>query len=202
MNERMWKLTQPIACEKRYDEFVACKGLKAYGIDVSEEVVLEIGAKIKRNAKKILDQLCSVAPQTLIHADYRADNVILLKEGGSCAVLDWQLHSTGPAAYDLVDVMIKSMTVADGVASSEALLRTYHQTLVAKGVKDYSWEQLNTDFRYCILQHAMLVFDIGQDGIGADGQLVADWLAFDLCRCMLARLVAAIVDLNCCALLD
>ena len=107
----------------RYEEFLASKGLKAYDIGIDEEIVLEIGAKIFKNAKYILEQLCSHAPQTLIHADYRADNFMLL-HSGSCAVLDWQLHSTGPGAYDLVDVMIKSMTVDDGVSNCEQLLKS------------------------------------------------------------------------------
>ena len=48
----------------------------------------------------------------------------------------------------------------------------------------------------------MLVFDIGLDGIGADGQLIDDWLAFDLLRCMFKRLVTAVVDLKCLDLLN
>mmetsp|Transcript_35096 Transcript_35096/g.76072 ORF Transcript_35096/g.76072 Transcript_35096/m.76072 type:complete len:499 (-) Transcript_35096:104-1600(-) len=187
--------------QSRYEEFVASKGLKVYDIGVSEEVVLEIGAKVKANAAKILHHLTVVAPQTLIHADYRADNMILL-HSGSCAVLDWQLHCTGPGAYDLTDIMVKSMKAADGVSCSEELLRHYHACLVAAGVKDYSWEQLNTDFRFSCLQQIMLVFDIGLDGIGADGQLIDDWLAFDLLRCMFKRLVTAIVDLKCLDLLN
>ena len=144
--------------QSRYDEFVTSKGLKVYDIGVSEEVVLEIGAKIKANAAKILHHLTAVAPQTLIHADYRADNMILL-HSGSCAVLDWQLHCTGPGAYDLTDIMVKSMKAADGVSCSEELLRHYHACLVAAGVKDYSWEQLNTDFRFSCLQvrHCVLL---------------------------------------------
>jgi len=185
----------------RYEEFLASKGLKAYDIGIDEEIVLEIGAKIFKNAKYILEQLCSHAPQTLIHADYRADNFMLL-HSGSCAVLDWQLHSTGPGAYDLVDVMIKSMTVDDGVSNCEQLLKTYHSNLVEAGVTNYSFESLWRDFRLSILQQIMLVFDVAHDGIGANGELIADWSAFELCRCMFKRLVKAIVDLKCLDLLD
>jgi hypothetical protein len=46
--------------------------MKCYNIGFDESVVLNIGAKIKDKAKFILHHLIEVAPQTLIHADYRA----------------------------------------------------------------------------------------------------------------------------------
>lgn len=193
---------------RRYPEFLKSRGMKCYNIGVDESVVLNIGAKIKDKAKYILHHLIEVAPQTLIHADYRADNFMLLhkKEGeekaGAC-VLDWQLHCSGPGTYDLVDAMIKSMTADDGVANCTRLLQCYHSTLVAAGVKNYSWERLWDDFRLSVLQHTMLVFDIGHDGIEADGtKLVANWSAFKLCHKMLERLIHAIVAFDCLEVLE
>lgn len=193
---------------RRYPEFVQSRGMKVYDIGFDEEVVLKIGAKIHEKAKYILHHLIEVAPQTLIHADYRADNFMLLhkKEGeetGGACVLDWQLHCSGPATYDLVDAMIKSMTAEDGVRNCTRLLEAYHKALIAAGVKKYSWECLWDDFRLSILQHAMLVFDIGHDGIEADGtKLVANWSAFKLCHKMLQRLIHAIVEFDCLEVLE
>merc|ERR1712032_1441097 len=112
--------------------------------------------KINKGAAKILKRVCYQSPQTLIHADYRADNLIMLP-GEDCAVLDWQLCSTGPGVYDLVD-------------------------------------DLWADYGYALLAHACLVFAIGLDGIGADGDLVADWKCFELCKVMFERLARAILD--------
>ena len=61
---------------RRYPEFVQSRGMKCYNIGFDESVVLNIGAKIKDKAKFILHHLIEIAPQTLIHADYRAGNVL------------------------------------------------------------------------------------------------------------------------------
>merc|ERR1711959_444670 len=150
---------------QRYDEVVETNGLEVYRFSLLPEQVVSMAEKINRGAAKILKRVCYQSPQTLIHADYRADNLIMLP-GEDCAVLDWQLCSTGPGVYDLVDVITKSMTADNGAKHCRDLLQTYHKALMGAGVRDYSWEDLWTDYGYALLAHACLVFAIGLDGIG------------------------------------
>jgi hypothetical protein len=35
----------------------------------------------------------------------------------------------------------------------ESLLRRYHACLIARGVKDYSWEDCRLDYRYSVISH-------------------------------------------------
>merc|ERR1739848_743629 len=89
------------------------------------------------NADKILRWISKDSPQTFLHSDYRADNLIIGSdaEHAMSAVLDWQLCSTGPGVYDLGDLVIKSMTVEDGAEHCKELLHLYYEGLLRGGVK-------------------------------------------------------------------
>jgi len=201
-DERSFIARWPKCFVARYDEFLRSEGLAKFDIGIEKSVVLDIAAKIHGNADKILDRVSRIAPQTVIHSDYRADNFIVGSPDGESCVLDWQLLSTGPGVYDLGDCVVKSMTVENGAKHLDHLLGLYHDTLVRAGVVGYSQEEMWTDFKFSILNHLTLVFAISLDGIGADGELVADWSCFNLCRVMFRRLVRVVLDRDCLSVLD
>ena len=186
---------------QRYDEVVETNGLEVYRFSLPPKQVVSMAEKINKGAAKILKRVCYQSPQvclnssshsshsltphspwclctqTLIHADYRADNLIMLP-GEDCAVLDWQLCSTGPGVYDLVDVITKSMTADNGAKHCRDLLQTYHKALMGAGVRGYSWDDLWADYGYALLAHACLVFAIGLDGIGTTIQVNSRFSTF------------------------
>merc|ERR1711959_292151 len=188
---------------ERYEELLRSNCLEKFKIGVEKERVLEIAAKIKANADKILRWISKDSPQTFLHSDYRADNLIIGSdaEHAMSAVLDWQLLSTGPGVYDLGDLVVKSMTVEDNAMHLGDLLRLYHSTLLERGVRNYAYADLLRDFKFSILNHITLVFAIGVDGYDERGNLIADWGCFKLCRVMLLRLVRAIEDFECLSVL-
>jgi hypothetical protein len=83
------------------------------------------------------------APWTLLHGDYRLDNV-LFRDNGDLVVLDLQALLYGRPA---VDVAYFITTALDPEHSSEeqALLRNYHDALVAEGINALNFDTLVAD---------------------------------------------------------
>ena len=91
------------------------------------------------------------APWTLLHGDYRLDN-LLFRENGEIVVVDYQLMLWGRAGWDVAYFITTALT-PDHRAEEDALLRTYHDELIAAGVTDYTWAQLCED---CTITKEML----------------------------------------------
>jgi len=85
-------------------------------------------------------------PHTVVHGDYRLDN--LLFDGAAPVVaVDWQTVTRGPALTD-VSYFLGTSPIPDvREAHEEALVREYHQSLVDRGVADYDWERCWHDYR-------------------------------------------------------
>jgi hypothetical protein len=92
----------------------------------------------------ILDAL-EAMPRTLVHFDFRADNLFFDADGSVCTI-DWQAISQGGGVADVGYFLSQNLTVADRREHEADLLRAYHDALVAGGVSDYSFEQLLTDY--------------------------------------------------------
>ena len=67
----------------------------------------------------LLDDLAT-EPTTMVHGDWRADN-LLFEPDGSVAALDFQLIGTGRGTYDLAYFVTQSLDRADAAAHERAL---------------------------------------------------------------------------------
>ncbi len=85
----------------------------------------------------------SEGPWTLLHGDYRLDNV-LFRDNGELVVLDLQALLYGRPAVD-VSYFITTALEPEHVTEEAALLRTYHDALVAQGVTDLDYDTLVAD---------------------------------------------------------
>lgn len=94
---------------------------------------------------QILDDLAAM-PHTLVHFDFRADN-LLFDTDGSVAAVDWQTISKGGGAADLGYFLSQNLSVEDRREHEIDLLRAYHDALVSHGVDDYEFDQLLADYR-------------------------------------------------------
>ena len=81
-------------------------------------------------------------PLTLLHGDFRADNVLYEVPGRDVAVVDWQIAMRGHGPFDLALHLTQSVRTEVRSEIEQPLLREYHQTLVEHGVKDYSFGDL------------------------------------------------------------
>ena len=77
-------------------------------------------------------------PLTIVHADYRLDN--LLFDGDRVTMIDWQTALRGPGAMDLTSFMATSLTIEARRRTENELIDRYLSTLATAGVDvDRSW---------------------------------------------------------------
>jgi hypothetical protein len=88
-------------------------------------------------------------PWTITHGDFRLDNMLFCALGRSwpVAVLDWQTATLGPGVTDVSYFLGAGLLTQSRRQHEEALVRRYHEQLLAHGVRDYSWPTCWQDYR-------------------------------------------------------
>lgn len=94
---------------------------------------------------QLLDDL-EAMPHTLVHFDFRADNLFFSPDG-QVAVIDWQAISKGGGAADVGYFVSQNLSTDDRREHEDDLLHAYHDSLVANGVSDYDYDTLLADYR-------------------------------------------------------
>ena len=89
-------------------------------------------------------------PYTLVHGDYRLDNLLFGAPGQvpAVAAVDWQTLEVGNPGRDLAYFLGNSLMPAERRAHEQALIATYHDALMTHGVTDYSLESCLADYRF------------------------------------------------------
>ena len=151
--------------------------------------MLEAARRMPDVCVDLLERL-SEPPLTLLHGDYRLDN-LFFDPGAEDPVVavDWQICGLGRAPYDIAYFMSQSLTPEDRKAADEQVLRTYHDALRAGGVEDYSFEQCWEDYRLAILFCSVYPLNAGALDL-------VNERAVALFEAMLDRSVKAILDLD------
>jgi aminoglycoside/choline kinase family phosphotransferase len=86
-------------------------------------------------------------PRTIVHADFRLDNLLFTPDRPEPAVVDFQTISWGCGAYDLAYFVGGSLEPDVRRAAGDDLIAGYHRGLVDRGVEDYPLDALITDYR-------------------------------------------------------
>lgn len=107
-----------------------------------------VGAALSTRIRAMLRTL-SQGPVTLVHGDYRADNLFFGDDG--LTVVDWQIVLRGRGAFDLAYFLTGNLTVEDRQANETELVQLYHSTLRENGVTGYSAADAWRDYRFCAL---------------------------------------------------
>lgn len=110
-----------------------------------------VPAKHLRAAEQVIDAFSRVcasfahAPRTLVHGDFRLDNLMFAPDG-SAGVLDWQLAAWGRGAYDLA--FFASGSIRDDLVAElePQLVGRYHARLLARGVEHYDLDACWHDY--------------------------------------------------------
>ena len=114
---------------------------------------LEVYQRFSGNYLNVNKKLTARSPWTLVHQDYRVENMLFGPEGsGEVVVIDWQGIGRGPGSYDLAYILGGSLETDLRREHEEALVRAYHESLTTAGVKDYSFDQLWQDYALSHLQ--------------------------------------------------
>lgn len=88
-----------------------------------------------------------VTPATVIHGDYRLDNLLFQPDGPEVIAVDWQTMARGPGARDVAYFLGTSLESAARREHEQSLVKSYHGELIARGVRDYDFEQCFADYR-------------------------------------------------------
>jgi aminoglycoside phosphotransferase (APT) family kinase protein len=99
--------------------------------------------------------LCEIEqrPHTIVHSDFRADNLMFDKPSHPqpVVVLDWQLAIRGRATMDVARLLCGSMTSQDRSACEMTLLRRWYETLELRTVRGYSFRRAVEDYKISAL---------------------------------------------------
>lgn len=89
-------------------------------------------------------------PKTLIHGDYRLDNLLIGGPASAPSVhaVDWQTVNIGCAAHDVAYFIGAGLQLDDRRRSEESLVRHWLDALGDYGVTDYSFAQAWDDYRW------------------------------------------------------
>jgi aminoglycoside phosphotransferase (APT) family kinase protein len=141
----------------------------------------------------VLWEAISQRPRTLLHSDFRLDNMFFdLADGSPFALVDWQLVQQGLGPGDVTYFVTGSYTSEERRRCEMDLLRVYHDALVANGVRDYSFDECFEDYRRSAL--AFYVFLVtGREQVDMAAYEGRGQALFDT---MVDRYATAILDLN------
>lgn len=86
-------------------------------------------------------------PHTVVHGDYRLDNLLFAGDAARVAVVDWQTCAHGPAMSDVAYFIGAGLLPEERRVCEADLVRSYHRALVDAGVQDYPFERGWDDYR-------------------------------------------------------
>jgi Phosphotransferase enzyme family len=115
--------------------------------------LIDIGPRFGVRLAGLLQEL-DHAPVTLLHGDYRADNLMFSPEGDPIAI-DFQLIHTGSGAYDLAYFITQSLDAAVARGAERPLFDRWVDGLRTAGVPaadlDGMWERYRVAALFCIV---------------------------------------------------
>ena len=134
-------------------------------------------------------QLNHSEPFSLIHGDYRLDNLMLHPAGTDVVVVDWQTLMTALPSRDLGYFIGTSLPTEQRREQEGQLVRGYYETLRSQGVTDYTFDRCSTDYRIGLLHGPMITVIGSLTSVGSRGRL-ADEMFLSMAR----RSCAAVRD--------
>jgi Phosphotransferase enzyme family len=93
---------------------------------------------------------------SLLHGDYRLDNMLFDPDRTRVSVVDWQTLGVGLPARDLAYFTATSLDSRLRASIEEDLVADYHRALVDCGVVDYDRETCWRDYRLGVLQAPLI----------------------------------------------
>lgn len=112
----------------------------------------ELIARFGEATPDLLDRIAAM-PNTVVHFDYRADNLFFGSAGSAedVRIIDFQASSKGGGAYDVGYFVSQNLATDLRRTHETTLLRAYFDELQSHGVSGYAWEQFLQDYRVGVL---------------------------------------------------
>lgn len=115
-------------------------------------------SRVLRDVSSVIEQwqLARTTPFSVIHGDYRLDNLLFDGATGEATVVDWQTAAIGPPLRDVAYLLGTSLPSEVRREYEKQLLSEYHDALVSEGIAEYGFEQCWDDYRLGQLQGPMI----------------------------------------------
>ncbi len=114
------------------------------------DTFLALGDHLASNAKSVFGALMEQGPCTVLHRDCQADNVMFATDG-TARILDWQIFGKGRGVYDVAYVLTGSLQPDLRRQIERVVVQTYHQRLLAAGIKGYTWDRCWRDYTQSVI---------------------------------------------------
>jgi len=162
--------------------------LELFGERMTPEIVGEMGT-LDQRVLAFLPEF-EARPETIIHADYRLDNMFFGNDGAAyeLAVVDWQAPNRSNGPYDLAYFVSGCMPPERRRASEARLIQAYHDVLLERGVRNYPFEELMDDYRRAFVLSLAIMTVNGATLERTNERAVALWAG------LVDGLVASITD--------
>ncbi|VEG56029.1 aminoglycoside phosphotransferase [Mycolicibacterium aurum] len=153
-----------IVMPKPGDE-AAAKGMGEVSVMAADITLDKLGASVSEEDRDtLLTSMSLVTPWllaepdrfSLMHGDYRLDNLLYDPDRTRVTVVDWQTIGIGLPARDLAYFTATSLLPDDRAAAERGLVERYHAALLTHGVTDYDVETCWQDYRLGVLQAPLL----------------------------------------------
>jgi hypothetical protein len=165
----------PTWCDPKWSDFPglamsmpnddAAKGLGDIAVMATQITLERLGARMSaRDRDTATEAMLMVTPWlladrqrfSLMHGDYRLDNMLFDPDRTTVTVVDWQTLGAGLPARDLAYFTGTSLLPAARRLAEEDLVATYHAELCGYGIVDYDRDTCWRDYRVGMLQVPLL----------------------------------------------
>ncbi len=135
-------------------------------------------------------------PRTVIHGDFRLDNLFFKTTGHTIEVAccDWQASVRGKGMHDVAYFLSGNIDIGLRREHEQTLIKRWLDALNSCGVTGYGYEQALEDYRKAIL--VLWSYVVNNGGLATEDQRDEDWVSAQV-----ARHAAAMTDHECLSLL-
>ena len=117
------------------------------------DAIKEVGPRWSDAMPRLVDDLAT-EPTTMVHGDWRADN-LLFQPDGSVAALDFQLIGTARGTYDLAYFITQSLDRADAAQHERSLFDRWVRAVEAAGAPPEdnatAWDDYRRAALFCLV---------------------------------------------------
>lgn len=165
----------PTWCDPKWPEFPglamsmtsedAVKGLGDIAVMATQITLERLGARMTADDRETATEAMSMATRwlmadrhrfSLMHGDYRLDNMLFDPDRTRVTIVDWQTLGVGLPARDLAYFTGTSLLPEARALADEDLVTAYHSELLGYGISDYDRELCWRDYRIGMLQVPLL----------------------------------------------
>ncbi|MGE2833400.1 phosphotransferase family protein [Mycobacterium sp. SMC-4] len=162
--ESKWAELPSIVMPKPGDE-QAAKGLGDVAVMAADITIDKLGESISDDDKETLRASMALVTQwlmaeprrfSLMHGDYRLDNMLFDPQRTRVTVVDWQTMGLGLPTRDLAYFTATSLLPDDRATLERDLVGRYHAALLRHGVTGYDAETCWQDYRLGVFQAPLI----------------------------------------------